>query len=276
MIRKTVRKVLSTLNKEQKVSLLSKDYVLEEKVPDAQVIDLIKKLRPYNIGKPLIRMGPKRDGGYLVPDDLEGVVACFSPGVNKISEFEMDCYNKGMKIFLADKSVEKPRLSLPETEYSFLKKFIGCYNNEDFITLDKWVENNSMKKKEDLMLQMDIEGAEYMSLLNTSEDLLKSFRIIVLEIHNLHKFWNKEFFKLASTAFDKLLQNHVCVHIHPNNRSRLEVHNGIEIPSVAEITFIRNDRVKEKTPQTTFPHPLDVDNATDREPIVLSELWYAD
>src|SRR5690554_7786815 len=36
----------------------------------------------------LLRIGGDADGSYLVPDDLHGVSACFSPGVNKIKYFE--------------------------------------------------------------------------------------------------------------------------------------------------------------------------------------------
>ena len=54
--------------------------------------------------------GPDGDGGYLVPDDLEGIVACFSPGVSNVAGFEKDCALKGMKVFMADASVEaRPR-----------------------------------------------------------------------------------------------------------------------------------------------------------------------
>jgi hypothetical protein len=37
---------------------------------------------------PLIRLGADGDGGYLVPDDLEDVAACFSPGVDDRASFE--------------------------------------------------------------------------------------------------------------------------------------------------------------------------------------------
>ena len=43
---------------------------------------LIEEIRPDTTDKPLIRLGSEADGGYLVPDDLEGIVACFSPDVD--------------------------------------------------------------------------------------------------------------------------------------------------------------------------------------------------
>ena len=54
----------------------------------AEVLGLIKSLRPMDCGKKLIRIGGNEDGGYLVPDDLEGIEYCFSPGVSTTVDFE--------------------------------------------------------------------------------------------------------------------------------------------------------------------------------------------
>jgi hypothetical protein len=70
--------------------------------------EFLTKLRPLTSGHALIRFGPEGDGGYVIPDDLTGIEACFSPGVSGISGFEMDCAERGMKVFLADQSVDCP------------------------------------------------------------------------------------------------------------------------------------------------------------------------
>lgn len=274
MIRKIIRKTISVIESEQNSSIMSKEYVLENRSQEKKVLELIKKLQPYNVGKDLIRLGAKRDGGYLVPNDLVEIEACFSPGVSTVSEFEKDCFEKGMKIFLADKSVDNPRIGLNKNNYHFLKKHIGCYNNDEFITLDSWINSSEMKKNADLMLQMDIEGSEYISIINTSDTSLKLFRIIVIEFHDLHKLWNKGFYEIASVCFEKILLNHTCVHIHPNNFEPINSYNGIEIPMAAEFTFIRNDRFSDKSPQKSFPHKLDKDNSNERESKVLPKIWY--
>ena len=36
----------------------------------------------------LIRIGGNSDGAYLVPDDLQGISCCFSPGVSDRKSFE--------------------------------------------------------------------------------------------------------------------------------------------------------------------------------------------
>jgi len=76
-----------------------------------KVQSLLNKLWPVSCDKELIRLGVLGDGGYLVPDDLDGIEACFSPGVGFDSAFEKDCADRGMKIFLADGSVDKPAQS---------------------------------------------------------------------------------------------------------------------------------------------------------------------
>jgi hypothetical protein len=246
------------------------DHTVEKKL----IKDLIEKLWPLETGLDLIRIGPKGDGGYLLPEDLEGIEACFSPGVDIISEFELECYKRGMQIYLADKSVDNPRLNIPKEEYSFLKKFIGVVNNDDFITMDTWVDSSKIKPNSDLLLQMDIEGHEYTSIISMSDKLLKRFRIVVIEFHDLHKLWNESFYKLASSSFEKILQTHLCVHIHPNNIAGIYKQNGISIPRVAEFTFIRKDRVSEIDYVKTFPHKLDFDNVIHMNSIKLPQDWY--
>jgi hypothetical protein len=45
-------------------------------------LGLVRLMRPIESGHPLVRLGGPKDGGYLVPDDLDGIAFCFSPGVS--------------------------------------------------------------------------------------------------------------------------------------------------------------------------------------------------
>jgi hypothetical protein len=233
---------------------------------------LLESLRPLSTDKKLIRLGPKGDGGYLIPDDLAGIHACFSPGVGCTSDFEKDCANLGMKVFLADKSVDRPG---DEHElFHFTKKFVGAKTNDDFMTLDHWVASSLQEKDSDLLLQIDIEGYEYEVFLSASEALMRRFRIIVAEFHQLDQLWNRPFFNLAGHTFDKILQTHACVHIHPNNNIRPIKKDGIEIPPVMEFTFLRRDRIGYSSYETIYPHALDYDNIPYKPPMMLPKCWY--
>ncbi len=252
--------------------LINREAFVTPITKEDRIASLIHKLFPVvSKGKELIRFGPKGDGGYLVPDDLAGIEACFSVGVGSTSGFEKDCANRGMKVFLADKSVEKPAEF--DEEFHFTKKYVGATTNEDYITIDNWVSSSLSETQSDLLLQMDIEGYEYEVFLNMSNSLMHRFRIIVVEFHNLDKFWIQSFFKLASRAFDKLLQTHSCVHIHPNNCRGSIQRKELDIPQVAEFTFLRNDRISNPSFVGTFPHPLDYNN-TSKPSLPLPKCWY--
>jgi hypothetical protein len=223
---------------------------------------LIQSLAPRKTLRPLVRIGPKGDGGYLVPDHLEGIYALFSPGVSNISGFEMDCALRGMKVFMADRSVERPVES--HINFTFTKKHVGSIDDDDHMTLDSWIGASLPQNFDgDLALQMDIEGAEYESIISASTDLLRSFRIIVIEFHCLHHLWCRPYFEIASKAFTKLLKFHSCVHIHPNNYCGSVAFEDIEIPIIAEFTFLRNDCGVLDEWVDHLPHELDEDNTTN-------------
>lgn len=253
--------------------LLKNKIAVTPSTDTSELAGLIRALRPVSTNKPLVRMGPDSDGGYLVPDDLKGIKACFSPGVSNVAGFEKDCANRGMEVYMADKSINE----LPETHenFHFLKKFIGSTNDVDFITLDSWVNQVLEDKTGDLLLQMDIEGFEYETIFSLSDQLLNRFRIIVVEFHWMHLLWSKPYFEVSSRAFRKLLQSHSVVHIHPNNLGKTVKRNNIEIPELIEITFLHNDRITSREYTQTFPHPLDINN-TGLNPLVLPESWYKD
>ena len=56
--------------------------------PTAEVVEVFELLKPKASKTPLIRIGGDIDGSYLVPDDLDGITACFSPGVGEGGEEE--------------------------------------------------------------------------------------------------------------------------------------------------------------------------------------------
>lgn len=239
--------------------------------PNAAVRSLMHSLHPRRSSAGLIRVGPAGDGGYLVPDDLEGIAACYSPGVGDIVGFERDCAARGMLVFMADGSVDSPIMGDPV--YSFIRKFIGAINTHDSSTMNHWVESTMPESRSDLLLQIDIEGSEYETFLQMSDVLLRRFRIIAAEFHTLDQLWSKPFFGIASRAFRKILQSHACVHIHPNNCTVPVNREGLSIPPVMEFTFLRLDRLAGDEHAREFPHPLDAAN-DDGVDLALPPCWY--
>lgn len=239
--------------------------------PRADLAALIERLHPVLGGHDLIRLGPDGDGGYLVPDALDGIEACFSPGVNTVSGFELDCAERGMRVFLADRSVDAP--AEQHELFEFTRKFVGATSDETYMTLDEWVAGSLPIRDSELLLQMDVEGSEYEVLLSSSAGLMRRFRVIVIEFHDLDQLWSRPFFSVASRAIERLLQTHTCVHIHPNNWRTPVVRDGITILPAMEFTFLRTADVTDRTYRTQFPHPLDRHNGAPRE-YDLPRSWY--
>jgi hypothetical protein len=245
------------------------------RTPLASLRALLRALRPLEPGIELIRIGPDNDGGYLVPDDLDGIRYVFSPGVSNESGFEAQLADRGMQVFLADHSVDGPAVTHPR--FVFDKRFVGCLTDARCMTLDDWHAAKlgaDADADAELLLQMDIEGAEYETLLAASPALLDRFRIMVVEFHGLPQLWNAPFFAIASRVFYKLLATHAVVHIHPNNCCGSVTSSGLEIPRIAEFTWLRRDRLRSTAYRTTFPHPLDRPNVA-KKPLHLARCWYA-
>ncbi len=239
-------------------------------VPEASIIDDF--LRPYMTDTPLIRMGDFGDGGYLVPDDLRGIAACYSPGVSQQASFEMDIAKRGIPSFMADASVEHPPLQVPGAQ--FVPKFLGDKDEGAFMTLETWVAATDPDPDADLLLQMDIEGAEYATLGAAPRDMLRRFRMIVIELHHLPSILTKpKFTKRALCAINNLREDFVTVHIHPNNVSGAVEIQGQMIPRVVEATLLRRDRAHGIRPVAALPHPLDVRHNLRKPALVLPERW---
>lgn len=233
--------------------------------------EFLKNLYPVKIDKELIRVGSKGDGGYIVPDDLENIEALFSPGVGSKQDFDLECANRGMQVFMADASVEGPAVS--HSNFVYTKKFIGALDNSQYMSIENWIKNSNLKDNSDLILQMDIEGYEYETIYSLPNDILQRFRIILIEFHELDFLLNKSMFEKFKNPFLKILQTHYCIHIHPNNCSKIVVKDDIEIPPVAEFTFVRKDRVEVDGYVENFPSILDVDCAQGKT-LELPKCWY--
>ncbi len=77
--------------------LLNKNIRISQTVNESLLEDFFKKMHPIDSGHSLVRLGGDGDGGYLVPDDLEGIGACFSPGVSDVADFELAFAARGVK-----------------------------------------------------------------------------------------------------------------------------------------------------------------------------------
>lgn len=250
---------------------------------EMKILELIEVLRPKPSPRVLTRVGGNKDGAYLLPNDLQGIKACFSPGLSNRKDFEDELLEQyGIPSHMCDFSSDVEKFKTPlGIGQTFKKKWLDVDGRQDSISLADWVNELEPEVNDDLLLQMDIEGAEYRNLLNTPEAILRRFRIIVIELHRLNVVNRPDEFQKELGPLLILLDQHfLCVHAHPNNccGDVTLTESKLNVPRVHELTFLRRDRFDSFSQSNCYPpllpHPLDVSmNVVNKPPLFLNEYW---
>jgi hypothetical protein len=166
--------------------------------------NLLTKLSPYKTEHQLIRIGPNRDGGYLVPDDLENIKACFSPGVSDYAHFEEDLLKRyGINSFQADFSVEGPPQSFEPL--SFTKKFLGSFNNDKFIT--------ALIGNTQIIELLEATFGDYYECISNSKNIDNTKKLIVFK---------KDINKLDKTLYENIEMGNLNILISCNKLPTLD------------------------------------------------------
>jgi Methyltransferase FkbM domain len=232
---------------------------------------LIARLKPVATAGGLHRFGPNGDGGYLMPDDLDGVVACISPGVSSECGFDEAIASRGIDVLMADASVDGP--PEPNPRFRFARKFLDLAPSKIAMTIDEL--SVQAPSGGDLILQMDIEGAEYRVLASMSDQLLRRIRIAIVEFHDLDQVFSRFGINLIRPVFEKMTTRHSVVHIHPNNVVQPVVRGALSVPPIMEFTFHRNDRLGGKNMRNiSFPHELDAPCVPTKPSYPLPDCWW--
>lgn len=222
--------------------------------------DYFKELRSVlQIQKPLcnkdmIRIGKKYDGGYVLLNDFSDDMHVYSFGIAQDVSFEKELANNGLQIYMHDHTIP----DLPEQHPNFDFNRVGISHIDEpenhKLSMKTLLEKNGDLANDNLILKMDVEGAEWDFIANTSSGILNQFRQITFELHRLTDIANRE--KILGTL-NKLNETHQAVWIHANNFGQVERARNIEIPAYIEITYL--NKSKYKTVSGSCHFPLDID-----------------
>jgi hypothetical protein len=223
----------------------------------ARVERFLELFVPEVIDQPLIRVGSKHDGGYLIPDDLEGIGYVISPGVGPVVDFDADMAARGIDVVMLDASVKGPPIK--NDRFHFKPVFLDSYVSDTTTTID--AEVAALPADVDLLLEMDIEGSEWKVIHSMSAESQRRFRIMAIEFHPITEAAHKWRLPDFESGIRKLLTTHRIVHVHLNNASSAVRLGGHRVADAIEVTFHRRDRsASHPGEQVTLPHPLDTAN----------------
>ena len=232
----------------------------------------MEQLVIYQVSRQKVRIGKPYDGGYVVFDLPGGYDAIISGGISNDISFEQAVLNYHPVPCLAfDGTIS----GLPEDDprITFYRKNVGKEESETLSNLHGHIEPYS-----NLFMKIDIEGHEFRLFPTFSEDQMKKIKQLVIEIHTpgdiqLHPGYFKGLSDITHKhmfeMLEKINRTHTLVHLHPNNGCKTHWVDGIMLPNVFECTFIRNDFVDNKQPNTNLiPQSIDMPNVPS-DPIVL-------
>jgi hypothetical protein len=232
------------------------------RTPDQQARDsLFAELQPVKLANcELERFGEKHDGGYLLCTNLlASVKSAYSYGISgydgwgcavstrlKVRTHQYDCF-------------DPTQPACPGGDTLFHSECIGPDATTDkerrpFDTLEHQVVKNGDAGKY-LVVKMDVEGAEWRSLMQTPDDVLERIDQIAIELHD----FGRDFGRFVGVV-SRLKQFFHVAHLHFNNYSCMK---GLEpFPAQAyEVLFVSKRIAKLDGPGIPArPHPLDAPN----------------
>lgn len=218
-----------------------------------------------------IRIGNRGDGGYVVallPVDTgntETYDLLLSGGISNDISFERHFLTlyKDTKGYAFDGTIN----IFPETitNMSYIKKNLGDPSLTSRVTdMEEYIAD-----KHNVFMKIDIEGHEFRLLPRLiSSGSINKIKQLVVEIHSpadikkypnyyhgLDDITNIKMFRL----FAELTRTHTLIHFHANNACGMQKINGINLPHVFELTYVRNEYVPMKLPNNIpLPTKLDI------------------
>ncbi len=236
--------------------------------------EILAILTPYSvIGVPKVRIGGKGDGGYVMLDPGRNGGVAYSLGVSPHSPWDLEMASRGYEVFQFDGTIENPPDSHPNLHF----QKVNIVSPED----DKQGKGKSMdrlfrelghEEKNDIILQMDIEGGEWDVLRHLSESEMRKFRQIIIEFHDMTP--TSESLPDKLEILKAISRTHKPVHIHLNNCGcRLALEEGLLFYSPAwEVTYARAEDYEFEPCVESFPTPLDSPNS-DGDPDIEIGCW---
>ncbi|MBQ0028699.1 MAG: FkbM family methyltransferase, partial [Lachnospiraceae bacterium] len=253
---------LSTLDKN--IRTISPFGAYEILVPGRQ--SFIEKVRELTeVKRPItdcgyVRIGADRDGGYILLDDFAPEMAAYSFGINDDVTWDeqmADTYD--MNIYMYDHTIDGLPKENPHFHY-YKQGVAGCDRPEELLySLKSCLEQNGHSDKDNLILKMDVEGAEWDVINETPSEILGQFRQIAFELHD---FDHPEKERGILAAFKKLNDTHFPVWIHGNNHTSAMCTENITLPIALEILYLNKAYYKYEEGIVSFPWNLDNPNTS--------------
>ena len=232
---------------------------------------LLWLIRPEGIvGLSKVRVGnPDGDGGYVMADAFDGVAGALSVGIGADVSWDLDIANRGIDVFQYDHTVSGPPVSHPRFHFSPVGIAEAGSPDGSFMSLDQMVA--AIPADGDVIAKLDAEGAEWPALTSVSRQTMCRLAQIVIELHAPMTGDGAAGIRNLA-VLERIARTHAVVHVHANNYAGVGSLDGIRVPDVVEITWLRRAGIAFAPCSERFPTALDRPNDPERPDIPMSEI----
>ncbi len=239
-----------------------------------QISRFLSALAPMEaVGCNLVRVGHDGDGGYvMINEGLDNAIA-YNFGIGAEVSWDNDLLLRGCQIYQYDHTVEKTPCN--NINVHFHKKglsAVGGGDDEMLLSIGEALESNKHSDLSGLILNIDIEGGEWDVLNNIEACKMDSFNQLVVEFHDIHSLVHPEKLDYMIAALDKVNKTHQVVHVHGNNNGGIGIVNGIALPDVLEVTYLKKNGYSFSECNDFFPRCADKANTPAAEDFVLGTI----
>ena len=191
-------------------------------------MNLKKELTPFKTQFTKKRYGCNWDSGYIYLSELfDNSSIIYSYGLDKTEEaisFDIEASDLGKKIYMYDASIEAP--AVMRHNFFFKKEHLTSEN------FSKHIKENEHCNQKNMILKMDVEGAEYSIVPNNIDLINFHFSQVSIEIHDINNVTQDKINLILSlNKFYKIF------HVHGNNHDF--IFDGV--PNCLELSMLRND-----------------------------------
>jgi hypothetical protein len=230
-------------------------------------------MRPWTVaGRRKLRVGGDHDGAYIMVEDFENLSAAYSLGVGHSATWDEAMAGHGAIVHQYDHTVDRPPSD--HAAFRFNRLAIGPQDGPGVISLASAIAANGDQGNTDMILKIDIEGAEWASLDATGVEVLAQFRQIVIEFHDLLRIADPAWREVAYRVFGRLAASHMPVHVHANNHAGYQIIENVPVPEVIELCYVRKDRGAFTVSTESFPTAIDQVNYRIKPDIILGSFSF--
>jgi hypothetical protein len=232
---------------------------------DNRISNVLKLVLPMSLrGLREVRIGGNNDGGYIMreflPSEIDGAL---SIGIGSDVSWDLHVSSLGISVDMFDPTIKKLPRKVPGGR--FHRVGIGPLDSKGskYVSISKLRENAGLNTATNIILKLDVEGAEWAALRNLPDHELERYSQIVIEMHHLSRIVENDFYQSVIEVLTSLNSGHIPIHLHANNYSPLTKFGHYSFPDTIEVTYVRRSENLEIIEKEVVASPLDRPNCPD-------------